>query len=98
MFEKELNMIENVRNNTKKIKKEVADSNTWSSTPTKNSKDLNLKGKKMTEREQLLEILRRIGQTVLYENDETIEFANQYGPEQICVEFDSEGNIVLIGS
>ena len=52
----------------------------------------------MTEREQLLEILRRIGQTVFYEDDKTIEFANQNGPEQICVEFDSEGNIELIGS
>ena len=97
MFEKELKMIESMKGSTTKIRKEIADSNSWSSTPEKHE-DLKLNGSKTTERDRLLEILRRIGQTVLYEDDKSIEFENQYGPEQICVEFDSEGNIVLIGS
>ena len=97
MFEKELKMIESIKGSTTKIRKEIADSDSWSSTPEKHE-DLKSNGNKMTERDRLLEILRRIDQTVLYADDGTIKFKNQYGPKQICVEFDSEGNIVSIGS
>ena len=58
MFKKEFKMIESMKGSTTKIRKEIADSNLWSSPPEKHE-DLKSNGNKMTERDRLLEILTK---------------------------------------
>lgn len=52
----------------------------------------------MTEKEMIVAILERIKQPVCYQNFDHIEFENAGSYEQICIDFDNNGNVVKIYS
>ena len=51
----------------------------------------------MTERDIIMEILKRIPLKVYYEDSRSIEFENGYGHEDIIIDFDEFGNVIDIG-
>ena len=62
-----------------------------------NANEKALEALRMTEKEIILNILKRIQLKIHCIHDDFIEFSNGYGYETIMIDFDENGNVINMG-
>jgi predicted nucleic-acid-binding Zn-ribbon protein len=65
--------------------------------PQCNANEMALEALRMTEKEMILNILKRIQLKNYCAHDDFIEFSSGYGYETIMIDFDENGNVIGVG-